>query len=336
MIVQEQVLLSTVTTLKVGGPARYLIDCSSLQAIEEAVSFARAHNLPYRPLGQGSNLLAQDVGYDGVLLRISIDGIHSRDKRKGEFLYEVGAGVSWDTFVDVVTGAGLWGVENLAGIPGTVGAAPVQNIGAYGSEVGESIQEVEVYNTENGTVERISNSEAGFGYRTSIFKKNRNLIITKVTFLLRDSGLAKVDYPDLSRARLEGVILDTPAQIATAVRAIRAKKFPDLKREGTAGSFFKNPIVTAEEYERLHARFPGMPGFRNDEAVKIPLAWILDRVLSLKGFAVGGARLFERQPLVIVTTASATAVDVNKLADEVSERVRTQTGITIEREVQSL
>lgn len=332
MIVHKQVPLSSLTTLKVGGPARYVVECLTADDVREGVLFAREQGVPFAPLGEGSNVLASDHGYDGVVLHIRIGGIET-DESQDTVLLQAGAGVIWDTLVDLAIARGLWGVENLAGIPGTVGAAPVQNIGAYGAELADTLEFVDTINTETGEEKRLLKSECEFGYRESRFKREKHLVITRVALRLQKSGAPQVGYKDLQARLNAGEPLRTPREIARTVRTVRAQKFPDLRVLGTAGSFFKNPFISATEYDRLRGEYPELPGFIAGDVVKIPIAWILDHALTFRGFSMGPVSLFERQPLVLVAEPGASASDVESLAQHVASEVERTTGIRIEREV---
>lgn len=334
MIVHERVPLSSLTTLKVGGEARYVIECWNERDVREALAFARTRDLPFYVLGQGSNVCAPDAGYEGVVFQLTDASCRIDGDR--EAIAVCGAGLSWDAFVDLVTERELWGVENLAGIPGTVGAAPVQNIGAYGAELADTFLWLDAVDARTGAVTRFHNSVSQFGYRDSRFKRDPELIIFRVALQLSTGGAPRVSYPDLARLVEAGRVLATPAEIAAAVREVRSRKFPDLRECGTAGSFFKNPVISQDAYKALVARYPGLPAFAMGDSVKVPLAWILDNVLSLRGYSKGPARLFEQQPLVLVTSHGARACDVEALASEVAARVFDATGITIEREVRSM
>jgi len=332
MQLREQVPLSLLTTFKVGGAARYVAECRSVEDVREAVAFAVREGLPYSPLGEGSNLLAPDEGYEGMLLHLRIPDFEVRD----DGLVIAGAGVIWDQVVRQAGLRGLWGIENLAGIPGTIGAAPVQNIGAYGAEFADTLVYVDAYDASANEVLRLSATECAFGYRESRFKKEPSLIIASVALQLSRDGAPKVEYKDLAARADAGEPLTTPREIADAVRSVRSYKFPNLQEYGTGGSFFKNPIIPEAAYEALKARYDGIPGFPVAGGVKVPLAWILDHVLSLRGYALGNASLFKRQPLVLVAHKGATAGDVNALASDVTRKVFDATGIRIEREVRSL
>ncbi len=332
MSIRENVPLRDLTTLRAGGAARYVIECNDEASVREALAFAQEKHLPFAVLGQGSNVLASDSGYEGVVLRMQIQGIVSEEE--GDLVTLVaGSGVSWDALVTEAAQLGLWGIENLAGIPGTVGAAPVQNIGAYGAEIKETVAWVEVLNSKTGNIERIQNADCGFGYRDSRFKHEPWLVILRVAFTLSKTASPRIGYSDLAACKERGEDLSSPAAIGEAVRKVRSKKFPDLSVSGTAGSFFKNPIVSSEKHAELAKRYGAVPSFPVEGGVKIPLAFILDRVLGLKGFAEGNVSLFGNQPLVLVAEENATAEEIDLFATAIANKVHEETGIKIEREV---
>ncbi|MDB5195580.1 MAG: UDP-N-acetylenolpyruvoylglucosamine reductase [Parcubacteria group bacterium] len=342
MTVREDVALSELTTLRVGGSARYVLTLSSPEEIPAALAFTRERGLPFVVLGQGSNVLAPDSGYPGVVLLMRIPGL-LWSEAENHTRASVGAGVPWDEFVRAAASRALWGVENLAGIPGTVGAAPVQNIGAYGAEVHTIIESVTVYDAQNGEARTIPRDECGFSYRDSRFKHEPHLIITSVAFTLAPDGSPRTDYADLIAARAAGKDLSTPGAIGETVREVRAAKFPDLRAYGTAGSFFKNPILTQEAYDALSLRYRteiapygSIPLYPVPGRVKIPLAFILDKLLGMRGFRLGPTFLFGNQPLVLVADAHASAADVDALARNIEQKVYDATGISIEREVRDL
>ncbi|MDB5237029.1 MAG: UDP-N-acetylenolpyruvoylglucosamine reductase, partial [Parcubacteria group bacterium] len=286
-------------------------------------------------LGQGSNLLAGDAPVDAVILKM--------ENKELAFVPHdaymeaiAGAGYSWDALVRAAAEEGLWGIENLAGIPGTAGAAPVQNIGAYGAELADTLAWVECYDTMTDSVVTLDAADCAFGYRDSRFKREPNLIIVRIALHLARTGTPKTSYADIQRLIDSGEVLDTPQAIGAAVRRVRAVKFPDLTKEGTAGSFFKNPTITQEAYAQLTAQYPELPGFSTPSGIKIPLAWILDHVLDLRGFSMARTHLFKNQPLVLVTEEGATAREVEALANHVAALVHAATAIAIEREVRLL
>ncbi|MEK7602537.1 MAG: UDP-N-acetylmuramate dehydrogenase [Patescibacteria group bacterium] len=335
MIVREAVPFSELTTFQVGGEAHLLVECETHEDVPLAVAYAREHNLPFVMLGQGSNVLPPDEGYLGVVIRVSSKARAYRTVGD-TVVVTADAGVSWDELVSEVASRDLWGIENLAGIPGTVGAAPIQNIGAYGTELQSVFVSLVAYDAHTDTERVITKREAGFGYRDSRFKHEPELIITEVTFALSKNGEPQIGYSDLRDAQTRGVDLSTPSAIGRAVREIRSTKFPDLKTHGTAGSFFKNPIVSPEQFSTLSTRYGAIPSYPVLDGVKIPLAFILDRILNLRGYRKGTVSLFGNQPLVLVADRGATTRDVDAFAKEIEEKVFTATGISIEREVRML
>jgi UDP-N-acetylmuramate dehydrogenase len=328
MTIEENVPLAPLTSFKIGGPARFFVPVETTEELQKALSFAKERGLAVLILGGGSNVLIDDAGWGGLVIKIEITGI----ERDGQALI-AGAGESWDALVARAVGEGLWGLENLSGIPGSVGGAVVGGIGAYGAAVGQHLVWVEALDLD-GTIQRMTNTECAFGYRSSFFKNEAGrYIVLRAAFELSTTPAPELSYKDLAGRFREGI--PSLAAIREAVLAIRSGKFPDLAVEGTAGSFFKNPIVSAKEAEALTRRYPAMPVFSMPETdgIKVPLAWLLDHVLALKGTCVGGARLFERQPLVIAATAGASAADVRTLAQMVEKKVKEEFNILIEREV---
>lgn len=341
---RENVPLAPLTTFRVGGAARYLCEARSEEDLRAAAAFAKERGLSLLVLGGGSNMLVSEEGFPGVVARMTMAGV-TRGERNGAVFVSAAAGESWDGLVAQTVAWGLWGLENLSLIPGTVGAAPVQNIGAYGTEVKDVIESVRAMNLDTGATREFSNAECRFSYRESFFKteEGKRFAILSVTFRLSAAPRPNLSYKDLAEAFAENPS-PSLAKIRDAVISIRTGKFPDLAKVGTAGSFWKNPIISAAKFAELSARYPGMPSFPvvppasaapfGAAQVKVPLAWILDRVCGLKGYAQGKVGLFKNQPLVLVAERGAAATDVLELEGHVRGLVREKTGIEIEREVQ--
>jgi len=325
----EHADLSSRTTFGVGGRARYLGTTYSVEGIKRAFDFAHKKTLPIILLGGGSNLLADDGEAEAIFLASRIHSIELEGQK-----LRAGASDSWDEVVERAVSAGLYGIENLSGIPGTVGGAVVQNIGAYGKALSEVISLVEVFDTKIGESTILTRGQCKFGYRDSIFKEQEGrYIVLRIELILTSVPSIDISYKDL----VDFFKKEKPQlrAVRDAVLAIRAAKFPDLRLEGTAGSFFKNPIVSKAQGNRLLKKYPKMPLFKMPETTgyKVPLAWILDKALSMRGFSIGPVRCFEMQPLVITAQKGATASDVRAFAGEVSKRVLNECGIAIEPEV---
>ena len=331
MRIEENVPLAPLTSFRLGGPARHFARVKNLEELRQSLDYARDQNLATLILGGGSNLLIGDAGFDGLVIKIEITGVESLPANTaGESgLLVAGAGESWDALVARAVKDGWWGLENLSGIPGTVGAAPVQNIGAYGAEVRDTLAWVEVLDRKSGEVVRLQNAACGFGYRTSIFKRlPARYVVLRAAFALTKDGTPNASYKDLADiARLN---LD---EIRQKVLEVRSQKFPDLSVEGTAGSFFLNPVVSGQKAAELLEKYPGLPTFAAEKGRKVSLAWLLDNVLHAKGMREGGARLYERQPLVIVAGFGASARDVTALKEKIKKEVQEKLDITLEEEV---
>lgn len=329
--------LAPYTTLQVGGQARYLTRITSEEQLHETVVAAKERALPFVVLGGGSNVLVPDGGYDGVVIVMATTGI-SEQSLGDQVLVTAQAGMLFDELVASVVAKGYWGLENLSHIPGTVGATPVQNVGAYGVEVSDLIASVTIYDTEREVYRTLTAAECQFGYRTSRFKTEYHgrVIVTAVTFRLECTPKPRIQYADLARWFGESVP-DSPAVVRDAVMAVRSAKFPDWHQVGTAGSFFKNPIVPNEIAAALVAQYPALPFYPySDTHVKCSLGFILDKVCGLRGFRDGHVRLFEAQALVLVAERGATATEIDAFANQIAARVCAATGIVIEREVQTL
>ena len=336
-MIEENISLANLNTFKTGGVARYFIRVHFVDDIKNAVLFANKENVPFFVLGGGSNILIPDQGFEGLVIKIEIDGVEWSSEG-GFVLALVGAGKKWDNFVSLAVEKGFFGVENLSGIPGTVGASPVQNIGAYGAEVGSTILWVEVFDTSSLETKKLSNLECQFGYRDSIFKKpeGKNFVITRVCFRLSKESKLNTDYADVKKFFSEKNIKNpTISDLRNAILEIREGKLPDLKKYGTAGSFFKNPIVNKKLFDELKKKYPELPSYETDVAnkVKVSLAWILDKVCGLKGAREGNVGTYKNQPLVIVNFGGGTTAEIENLASRIISTVKEKTGIEIEVEV---
>lgn len=333
--IKEKVPLSSLTTLKVGGSAEYFVAAALEVELREAVSWAKERGLSVRVLGGGSNLLISDQGVSGLVIKNEIGGIAYENDGSSSVLVTAGAGVVFDDLIQDNVERGYWGLENLSSIPGSVGATVVQNVGAYGVEVGRLIESVRVYDMSKSVFVDLDAAACRFGYRDSFFKTEigRQYVIVGVTFRLSLVPQPRLEYRDLAQRFAESEHL-LQSEIRQAVISIRSQKFPDWTQVGTAGSFFKNPIVDRQEYERLLIEYSELPGFAEaDGRVKLSLGWILDHVCSLRGHHEGHVGLYDKQALVLVNLGGATAQEIENFAQKIAQKVFEKTNITIEWEV---
>ncbi|OIN00882.1 UDP-N-acetylenolpyruvoylglucosamine reductase [Polynucleobacter sp. QLW-P1DATA-2] len=287
--------------------------------------------LSWRVLGGGSNVILPTV-LPGATLLMNIAGQEIISSDTNSTLIAVGGGVNWHDFVAWALENNLPGLENLALIPGTVGAAPIQNIGAYGVEIGEYIDSVDAYDANSHAFVTLTNEECCFAYRDSYFKKNpQRFIVTKVVFRLPKQWQARVHYADLAKQFSEQSS-PSPEEIFLAVCKIRTHKLPDPKVIGNAGSFFQNPIVPNEQYETLLHKFPGLASYP-DAAGKRKLAagWLIDQC-GFKGQRMGNVGVYENQALVLVNHGNGTAQDILGLAKCIQEKVKKEFGVHLEIE----
>jgi UDP-N-acetylmuramate dehydrogenase len=254
-------------------------------------------------------------------------------------LITASSGEVWDDFVYFTIQNGYYGLENLSYIPGSVGASPVQNIGAYGVEAGDFVYSVKVLNTETGSVEDLSNTECRFGYRDSIFKAKRGkYIVLTVSFLLAKQGQVDIAYKDIQEYIKRDNLIEKdlkPEDVRNIVIDIRKNKLPDWTKWGTAGSFFKNPIIKKLAFDELKKKYPQLPGFDiGNDLVKVSLAYILDKICQAKNFKISGAKVYDKQALVIIAEPGTKAVDVIDLSKKLISQVKNMTNIDIECEVE--
>jgi len=343
MLLKENQPLAPLTTLGVGGPARWFVEAATEPDIAEAVAWSAQCGIDLFVLGGGSNLLISDAGFNGLVLKICLQGIEMTPA-DGQFQSLIaGAGVPWEDCVNRAIAANCAGIECLAGIPGTVGGTPVQNVGAYGQEVSTVIDRVRAFDRHSRAFVELSAGECGFAYRRSRFNtEDRNrFIVTRVDYRLTVGGAVTLRYPDLARELME---VDRPnlAEVAAAVRRIRRNKGM-LLIEGdpscrSAGSFFKNPIVSEETYRKIAAagmtppRFPTGLGAASAKLVKIPAAWLIERAGFAKGYAVGSAGISSKHTLALVNRGGASAEEIIALAEQIRAEVASRFGIELEME----
>jgi UDP-N-acetylmuramate dehydrogenase len=361
MTIQENVPLAPLTTLHVGGAARYFAEVKREDEVRDALQFAKTRGLPLFVLGGGSNLLVADSGWPGLVLRIAIGGIASpsTDDAPGTaVLFSVGAGVNWDDFVAQAVVQNCAGVECLSGIPGSVGGTPVQNVGAYGQEVAATIESVRAFDRGQDRVVVLPNPACGFRYRASIFNTSESgrYIILRVNYRLKRGGAPSLKYADLQKYFAERDATPSAparkppslAEVRVAVRDIRRSKgmllVPGDADCRSAGSFFKNPVLSKEQFHDLTARaaaqgldLPSYPAARSqnnnkDAQHKLSAAWLVEHSGFSKGYTAGAAGISSKHALALINRGDAKASDIVALKDEIQQAVQAAWGILLEPE----
>lgn len=345
MLLQENIPLAPLTTFRIGGPARFFVEAKSAVEVQEAVAFAGSKRLPLFVLGGGSNLVVADAGWPGLVLRIAISGIDQRGGHndEGKVLFDVGAGESWDRFVSHAVISKCAGVECLSGIPGSMGGTPVQNVGAYGQEVSETIEAVEVFDQKDGQVRELCAEACGFNYRSSIFNTTERgrFVILRVTYALTPGGEPRIAYADLQREFEDRETRPNLAETREAVRHIRARKGmlivpgdPDCQ---SAGSFFKNPVLTDAQHEALQKRaaakglhLRSYPALENHK--KVSAGWLVEKSGFARGYGLGHVGISSKHALAIVNRGGATAAEVLALKDQIQHRVKELWHVQLEPE----
>src|SRR5512146_1820505 len=338
MYLKENQLLAPFTTFGIGGPARWFVEAATEDDIVEASCWAREQVLPLFVLGGGSNLLVSDSGFGGLVLHVAIEGI----EQKGD-LFRCGAGEDWDGFVSLAVKEGFAGVECLAGIPGTVGGTPVQNVGAYGQEVNSVIERVRAFDLEQREFVELLNAECGFAYRRSRFNTTDRgrFIVSRVDYRLRSNDAPQITYADLKTHFRSGSGAVTLGEVADAVRAIRRGKGmlivegdPDCR---SAGSFFKNPEVAQDAADRVR-EFAARAGVvlrvypTTGSKVKISAAWLIEQAGFPKGYGFGAAGISSRHTLALINRGGAKAEEILALANQIRAAVQERFGIELEME----
>ena len=332
-LLQRDVPLDALNTLRLPARAAWFAAVHDVDQLRAILDDPRIQGLPRLVLGGGSNLvLAGD--FDGLVLQVAFKGRSRVQEDTDAWYVRAGGGENWHDFVRWTLEMGWPGLENLSLIPGTVGAAPVQNIGAYGLELAEHFYSLRAYDLETGKTVGFDKADCRFGYRDSFFKRHPGrYLIGAVTFRLPKAWTPVTAYADVARAlAAEGIAEPTPLQVSDAVIAIRRAKLPDPAEIGNAGSFFKNPVVSADVHARLAALHPGLPRYpQPDGSVKLAAGWLIEQA-GWKGRDLGLAGMYEKQALVLVNRGGATGADVAALMRAVQDAVSDQFGIDLSPE----
>jgi UDP-N-acetylmuramate dehydrogenase len=335
MHIQHQISLASYNTFGIHAVASHFIDLERVETLKE-ISLAK--NIPEQKyiLGGGSNILIS-ANPQGLVIHNCLKGIHLISETASEVVVEVASGENWHQWLMYALQQGWYGLENLALIPGTVGAAPIQNIGAYGAEVKNYISEVKIWLWETQEYQILSASQCQFNYRDSIFKHSLKdkCFICSVTFKLNKKAIVNITYAPLHQEFGSMELMDiTPLMVAEAVIRIRKSKLPDPALMGNAGSFFKNPVITEEQFFNLQAGYPHLPFYKqSNNTYKIPAAWLIEQC-GWKGYKGPRAGVHDKQALVLVNLHQAKGQDILELANLIIHSVSEKFNISLSPEVQ--
>ncbi|OIO17833.1 hypothetical protein COT27_03115 [Candidatus Kuenenbacteria bacterium CG08_land_8_20_14_0_20_37_23] len=349
LIIKENYPLKYLTTMKIGGPARYFLEAKTAEDIKHGIQFSNEQNLPIFILSGGSNVLISDKGFNGIVIYNKIEGFDILNEDIGAVVLKVGAGEIWDSIVERAVKKNWWGLENMTLIPGKIGGLVVQNAGAYGCEISDVVHAVEVFDKKDGHIKFLNKKQCKFVYRDSIFKNfERRYVILNVLIKLVKNGKPKIDYPDVRRY-FEKRKIQKPNlhQVRESIVYIRENKLPDPVKIGSAGSFFKNLVLSEISYDELYKKMKKNCAkesvkkleelknrFSGDGLIKIPTAYILD-VCGLKGFVENGVKVWDSQPLVLANTNNAaSAQNVLNMFKKIRQAVYKKTSIQLESEVE--
>ncbi len=335
---QENFSLKAYNTFGVEARAKYFVEITTIEELKEGISFSRSQNpkLPILFLGGGSNILFTK-DFDGLAIKLNLQGISEEIINKNEVLITAKAGENWHNFVIYCLNKNYGGLENLSLIPGNVGTSPMQNIGAYGTEIKDIFVNCKVLDLENFEIKEFNLEECRFGYRDSIFKQEGKgkYVILEVTFKLTTKDhVIKTEYGAI-KSELENSGVKEPSiqDISNAVIHIRQSKLPDPKEVGNAGSFFKNPTISLAQFEELKQKFENIPGYPNGNFVKVPAGWLIEQS-GWKGKQIGNVASHKLQALVIINaTGNATGKEIFDFSTEIINTIKDKFGIELEREV---
>lgn len=339
MEIKQNVRLAEHSTMRLGGIASYSCDVTSRDELTQALAWASEQNLPICVIGSGSNVIWDDAGFNGLLIvnRILRFELYNQD---AETTYlTVGAGEAWDSVVERSVSAGLTGIEALSLIPGTAGATPIQNVGAYGQDISQTLTTIEAYDVNEKQFVTIPSYDCDFAYRTSRFKSTDRgrYIITAITLHLTRTNPLPPYYPAVTTYLDANKLSATPATLRQAVIAIRSSKLPDPAVIGNTGSFFANPVITANDFAQLNANHGPIPHWDTEEGVKISAAWLIEQA-GFKDFhdQETGMATWAAQPLVIINEKAKTTADLMKFRELIVNGVATKFGIQLDQEPELL
>jgi UDP-N-acetylmuramate dehydrogenase len=334
----ENIKLSDYTTFKIGGLAKFFVVVKNEEELKTALNWANKKGEAIFILGGGSNTLFSDQGFSGLVIKNEIKGMEIISENENEVIVRAYSGEVWSRLVYFTINNGLYGLENTFYIPGTVGASPVQNIGAYGTEVKDVLFNLSALEIKSGEQKIFNLEDCGFAYRGSIFKRDLKgkYFILWVEFKRSRSGKLNLNYPDVQRVLEErGIKEPSLRELTEIIREIRDSKLPNPAVIANAGSFFKNPVIRAEHFEDLKEKFPDIKSFADEKGIKIPAGWLIEQC-GFKGKNFGPVGVYEKQALIIVNHGGAKQEDVLNLVKEIKREVKNRFNIDLEEEVNIL
>lgn len=334
LAIQEHTDLRHLNTFHVSAKARYLVSITATSQLQAVLQWQREHAIPFMLIGQGSNILFK-ADYPGLIIELHSKGIEVVNSTQDYVDVEVQAGEIWHDFVVHTLQQQWFGLENLSLIPGTVGAAPVQNIGAYGVEVKDTLLHLDALELATGQVRRFTNADCNFSYRQSFFKQEGKdrFIICAVTFRLPRQPRLRLEYPALKAALATVPSAQlSPQLVSDTVCSIRRSKLPDPGVLGNAGSFFWNPHVDKQRHAQLQTQFPQLPGYADNDGIKIPAAWLIEQA-GWKGYREGEVGVHKEHALVLVNYGKATGAELVALSEKIQASVLAKFGIQLWPEV---
>ncbi|MEI6850831.1 MAG: UDP-N-acetylmuramate dehydrogenase [Candidatus Saccharibacteria bacterium] len=335
MKIHTKIPLKNYTTMKIGGNARFITEVRNGDEVAMVCRNAKKQKLPIFIIGSGSNVIAKDEGFNGIVVRIRITGFEVISDDILSTTIRIGAGEQWDSVVKRIVDMQLSGIEAMSAIPGTAGATPIQNVGAYGQEIADTLQSLEAYDIENDTFVTLQDTECGFSYRNSIFRGDESgrYVITSITIKLSKNQPQPPFYESLQKYLDErNIKIFTVAVIRNAVIDIRKEKLPDPKILPNTGSFFKNAIVENWQLEDLRKVNPNIPMYdMGDGHFKVPAGWLIENV-GLKGSLISGIRVYDKNALVLINESAKSYQDLANARDEIIGKVRDKFRVQIEQE----
>ena len=336
MKILKNISLKQYNTFGIDVNAAEYAEVADAESLKGLIRAGRLKDASYLILGGGSNVLFTG-DYDGLVIRNMIVGIRMKEVDDSQVLVTAGAGVVWDYLLHYCIEHDLGGIENLISIPGSVGAGPIQNIGAYGVELKDTFHSLDAIEIATGELRTFYKEECEFGYRDSIFKREQKgkFIIVSVSLMLKSKSKPDISYGAISEELIKMGIHDGPAigDVGKAISSIRHRKLPDPENIGNAGSFFKNPLIVAEKYAEIREQYPDAPSYKaGDGMVKVPAGWLIEQC-GWKGKRHGSAGVHDKQALVLINTGNASGKEVLELAGQIMDSVNDRFGLSLEMEV---